>query len=237
MTTLVVLQPSYLPWLGYFDQMRRSDIFVFYDDVQYDKHGWRNRNRVKTAKGPCWLTVPVLNGGRMGQAIQDVEIASHAPWVRKHLHTIEQAYAHAPFAGRYLPALKDVLEKPWRRLIDLDVAVIALMCGWFGIQRPIHCASALGVEGDRNSRLLALCQYFGADRYLSGNSAKSYLDVSLFSSQGVTVDWQNFNHPSYEQLHGDFVPYLSALDLILNIGPESALLLEYGSQASLSSSA
>ncbi|CAO3441352.1 WbqC family protein [Azospirillum endophyticum] len=232
MTTLVVLQPSYLPWLGYFDQIHRSDIFVFYDDVQYDKHGWRNRNRVKTAKGPCWLTVPVLNGGRMGQAIRDVEIADHVPWVRKHLNTIEQAYAHAPFAGRYLPALKDVLEKPWRRLVDLDMAVIALMCNWLGIQRPMYRASDLAVKGDRNGRLLALCKYFCADRYLSGNAAMSYLDTSLFSSEGISVEWQNFDHPSYAQLHGEFIPYLSAIDLILNVGPESALLLKSGRQVS-----
>ena len=125
--TLVILQPGYLPWLGFFDQMRRSDVFVYYDDVQYDKHGWRNRNRIKTPSGPQWLTVPVRHSGLGSPRIVDVEIDSRTPWVRKHLASIRQAYAAAPFLRQYMPELEELLQRRWERLVDLDLAVAELM--------------------------------------------------------------------------------------------------------------
>ena len=181
MTTLVVLQPSYLPWLGFFDQVRRCDRFVFYDDVQYDKEGWRNRNRIKSAAGPVWLTVPVRTRGRMGQPINEVEIANATPWAPKHLKTIEEAYARAPRRDHYLRPLAELLLRKWERLADLDMALSRLMCVWFGLDRPMVRASELGIEGDRNTRLVALCRHFGADTYLSGNAAQAYLDVTMFA--------------------------------------------------------
>jgi hypothetical protein len=227
-TTLVVLQPSYLPWIGYFDQLRRCDYFVFYDDVQYDKNGWRNRNRVKSAGGPIWLTVPVLTLGRMGQAINEVEISNNVPWARKHVRTLEQAYARAPCRATYLPPLAEVLERPWQRLVDLDIAVIRLMCGWLDVERPMFRASALGIGGGQSERLVALCRHFGADTYLSGNAAQAYLDVGLFEANGVQVEWQNYAHPEYSQLHGAFLPYLSAIDLVMNLGEGGAAVLADG---------
>ncbi len=225
MTTLVVLQPSYLPWLGFFDQVRRCDHFVFYDDVSYDKNGWRNRNRIKAASGPVWLTVPVRTKGRMSQAIHDVEITNTIPWARKHLKTIAEAYAASQHRDAYLPALTELLERPWDRLADLDIAASKLMCGWFGLERPMHRSSELGIGGDRNARLLALCQYFGATTYFSGNAAQSYLDVGLFTEHGIQVEWQDFQHPEYPQLHGPFLPLMSALDLVLNVGEECSAIL------------
>ena len=225
MTTLVVLQPSYLPWLGFFDQVRRCDHFVFYDDVSYDKNGWRNRNRIKAASGPVWLTVPVRTKGRMSQPIHDVEITNTIPWARKHLKTVAEAYAASPHRDAYLPALAELLERPWDRLADLDIAISKLMCGWFGLQRPMHRSSELGIGGDRNARLLSLCQHFGVTTYLSGNAAQSYLDVGLFTDHGIQVEWQDFQHPEYPQLHGPFLPLMSALDLVLNVGEECSAVL------------
>jgi len=220
MTVVVVLQPSYLPWLGFFDQMRRSDVFVYYDDVQFDKHGWRNRNRLKSRAGPVWVTVPVLHGGLGPQRIDEIEIDNGRPWARKQIETIRQLYARAPHGGACLPELEDLLcGRAWERLVDLNLAVTALLAGWLGIRCRIARSSELGVAGGKSERLLAICQRFGADRYLSGDSAKDYLDVDLFTAGGVAVEWQNFQHPSYLQQHGDFVPYLSALDFILNVGP------------------
>lgn len=231
MTTLAVLQPGYLPWLGFFDQVRRCDVFVFYDDVQFDKHGWRNRNRIKTANGPVWLTVPVLHKGRMGQLVHQVEVDGRQDWARRHLRGIEQAYAKAPFASRYLPQLADLLNREWALLAELDIALTRMMCGWFGIDRPMHRSSQLDVEGDRNARLVALCRAFGARRYLSGNAAKSYLDVALFEAEGIAVEWQDFDHPVYPQLHGPFEAHMSALDCVLNTGPECAQILSAGGSA------
>jgi hypothetical protein len=222
--TVVVLQPGYLPWLGFFDQLHRADVFVYYDDVQYDKHGWRNRNRIKTQTGPSWLTVPVRHGGRGFQQILDVEIDARTPWARKHVASIHQAYARAPFVARYLPVLEELLERRWERLVDLDIACAALMAEWFGLRRRIERSSTLAIEGSRSERLVNMCRHFGATKYLSGEAAKDYLDIQLFQQHGVRVEWQQYVHPTYPQLHGEFVPYLSALDLLFNCGDEAPLI-------------
>lgn len=226
--TLVVLQPGYLPWLGFFDQMVRSDVFIYYDDVQFDKHGWRNRNRIKSPSGqPHWLTVPVRHSGLDWPRIVDVEIDNRTPWARKHVGTLRQFYARAPFLHRYLPELEELLQRRWGRLVDLDLAGVELICRWLGIARDVVRSSELGVTGDRSERLLALCRYFGARRYLSGNSATDYLDTDLFARHGIAVEWQNYVHPVYPQQHGAFLPYLSVIDLVLNCGDDSRSILTY----------
>jgi hypothetical protein len=222
--TLVVLQPGYLPWLGFFDQMRRADIFVFYDDVPFDKHGWRNRNRIKSPTGPHWLTVPV-HLERLGQPILEVEIDNRQPWARKHTGAIRQFYARAPHLKRYLPELEALLQRRWERIVDLDIALVEQMCGWLSLSRRTACSSRLAIEGERSQRLLNLCLHFGASRYLSGDAARAYLDVDLFARHHVEVEWQAYRHPVYPQQHGEFVPYLSALDLLLNCGERSAAIL------------
>ena len=233
-TTVAVLQPGYLPWLGFFDQLRRADVFVYYDDVQYDKHGWRNRNRIKTQNGPLWLTVPVKasTGGASAAPprILDVEIDSRTPWARKHVESVRQAYSRAPHLARYLPALEELLQGKWERLVDLDLACASLMASWLGLARRIERSSMLGITGERSERLVAICRHFNAARYLSGDAAQSYLDLSLFAQHGIQVEWQQYAHPSYPQLHGEFVPYLSALDLILNCGDEAPLIAFGGMQ-------
>lgn len=221
MTTVVILQPGYLPWLGFFDQMLRSDVFVYFDDVQYDKHGWRNRNRIKSATGPIWLTVPVLNAGRLGQKINEVEIDNRGPWARKHITAIAQNYARAPYLKTYLPQLDALLTRHWESLVELDLAVVELICKWIGIERQIERSSCLRIEGGQSERLLNICRHFQADRYLSGDSAQNYLDVKLFQHGGVQVEWQGYRHPTYPQLHGEFFPYLSVLDLVMNVGEKS----------------
>lgn len=224
--TVVVLQPGYLPWLGFFDQLRRSDVFVYYDDVQYNKHGWRNRNRIKTQSGPLWLTVPVRHSGLGFPRIIDIEIDARSPWARKHVQSIRQAYARAPYLPRYAPELEEMLERRWARLVDLDIAVAGMMARWLGISRPIMRSSELGITGERSERLVAICRRFGAKTYLSGDVAQDYLDTELFLRNGIHVEWQRFTHPVYPQLHGAFEPYMSAIDLILNCGDDSLPVLE-----------
>jgi len=219
MSSLVVLQPSYLPWLGYFEQMYRCDYFIFYDDVQYDKNGWRNRNRIKSSIGSQWLTVPVKTAGRHHQAIKDVEIDNSFYWARKHIASIEHNYANAPYLKKYLPELEEILFKEWFLLVDLNIAVTQLMCRWLKIDRQIIRSSELGISGDRSERLMRFCRHFDVDHYISGDSAKNYLDINLFLSAGIIVEWQRYKHMQYTQLHGDFTPYMSTLDLVLNVGP------------------
>lgn len=221
---VAVLQPGYLPWLGFFDQLRRADVFVYYDDVQYDKHGWRNRNRIKTQTGPTWLTVPVRHSGQGFQRTLDVEIDSRTPWQRKHVASLRQAYARAPYCRRYLAVLEELLQRKWERLVDLDIACVDLLAKWLGLQRQIERSSTLGIEGERSERLLNICRHFGASTYVSGDSAQGYLDVALFERHGITVEWQRFVHPIYPQLHGEFAPFLSAVDLLFNCGEEAPLI-------------
>jgi WbqC-like protein family len=228
--TLVVLQPGYLPWLGFFDQMRRADVFVYYDDVQFDKHGWRNRNRIKTPNGPLWLTVPVQhNGNTAPLRILDAKIDPTQRWARKHTRSIRQYYAQAPFLGRYLPELEELIERSWTHIVDLDLAVVSLLARWLSLAPAVYRSSELGIGGVRSERLINLCRHFGATRYLSGDAAQDYLDADCFAAEGVTVEWQNYRHPVYPQQHGEFVPYLSVIDLLLNCGDESPSILQQGS--------
>jgi hypothetical protein len=233
MTTLVVLQPGYLPWMGFFDLLRRADHFVYYDDVQFDKHGWRNRNRIKGPNGPQWLSVPVLHGGKGGQPIHRVRIDNSQPWRRKHIATLVQQYAKAPHVNPYLNELERMIERPWELLVDLDVAVAALISGWLGLKPPTLRSSELGVGGERNTRLVNLCRHFSATTYLSPNASKAYLDIKLFEDHGIQVVWQDYCHPVYPQLHGDFVPYLSAIDLVLNVGQDGRRILVDGNSYDL----
>ena len=225
--TAVVLQPGYLPWLGFFDQLREADVFIYYDDVQYDKHGWRNRNRVKGPDGPVWLTVPVRTHGRGRPRVCEVEIDG-ARWARQHVGTLRHCYARAAHARPYLDELEELLMRPWRLLAELDVAAVALACRWLGLEREMVRASALGVEGERSERLVALCGRVGAARYFSGAAARDYLDLGAFARAGVAVEFQEYRHPVYPQLFGAFVPYLSVVDLVLNAGSSSRSVLGIG---------
>jgi hypothetical protein len=193
--------------------------------VQFDKHGWRNRNRVKGPKGAVWLTVPVLHHGRMGQSILDVEIDDSQDWRRKHLSTVSQLYAHAPLLDTILPRLRDIIERPRPRLVSLNLALIDWLAAEIRISTPRYRASELDVGGDRSERLINFCHHFGATRYISGNAAQEYLDEARFAAAGIEVIWHNYSHPTYAQQHGEFVPYLSVLDLLLNVGAKSLSVL------------
>lgn len=224
MTTVAVLQPGYAPWLGFFRQMIDADIFVYYDDVQFDKHGWRNRNRIKGTAGPVWLSVPVRHSGRADQTVNETEIVE-GPWAKKQVRTVRQLYARAPHLEPYAAEFAEIIERPWSRLVDLDMALVDAMRRWFAIDTPLYRSSALGIGGGKVERLINICQHFGADRYLSGNAAKSYIDPALFEAARIELAWQDYPHPIYPQLHGDFISHLSALDLALNTGPEAARIL------------
>lgn len=225
MTSVAILQPGYLPWLGFFDQMAAVDIFVYYDDVQYDKHGWRNRNRIKVPGGSAWLTVPVFHTGLDKPLINEVRIDNTRDWSRKHSRTLRQNYARAEHASPYLDELEALLGKGWSMLVDLDLAVIELMRGWLHIRTKTVRSSVLGIHGSQSERLLSICRHLGATRYLSGASAREYLDVGKFEAENIRVEWQDYVHPVYPQQHGPFVPYLSAVDLIFNVGEQGLSLL------------
>ena len=231
MKTVAILQPSYLPWLGYFDQISRSDIFVFYDDVQYDKHGWRNRNRIKSATGePQWLTVPVQVKGKSGQLVKDVQINNESDWRHKHVSTLRHVYSHSP----YVKALADELTRELTfsdNLCELNIHLINWWCRKLKIEAKFVRSSELGIEGEQSERILKICQALNADNYLSGNLAKDYLDCEMFARGGVRVQWQDYNHPTYTQKGSDFLGYLSIVDLWLGEGEKSATFFATSSQS------
>ncbi len=222
---VVILQPGYLPWLGFFDQMYKSDVFVIYDDVQYDKHGWRNRNRIKTAQGIQWLTVPILTKGKDRPLVKDVLINSKMEWRQTHLRSIKQNYSRAAFFDTYFDMLENIYAKEWKYLIDVDMAFIFALMEKLGLTRRIEFSSSLGISGGETQRLVDICLHFRATDYLTGDAAKDYLDESLFSQNGIRLCYHGYQHPVYSQLYGEFIPYLSVVDLLFNHGGESLGLL------------
>jgi hypothetical protein len=222
-----ILQPGYLPWLGFFEQLAKTDVFVLYDDVQYDKHGWRNRNRIKTAAGPRWLTVPVIT--RQHTLIKDVAIDGGKDWARKHVLSLRQNYSKAPHFAKHFPAYDEALGRPWKLLADLDEHLIKVMAGQLGLDASrVVRSSSVGVHGGRDERLVALCRHFGAKVFYEGAAGKDYIDETLFLDHGVRVEYQDYRHPEYKQLFGPFVSHLSAVDLLFNHGPKSLAILTGG---------
>lgn len=221
-----ILQPGYLPWLGFFEQVYKSDVFVIYDDVQYDKHGWRNRNRIKTANGIQWMTVPVLVKGKQHPLIKDVRIDNSSNWRKKHLASITANYSKALYFDDYIGLFQRCLEREWEFLLDLDMEFISQFCEALGLKRNIFCSSDLGISGDKVDRLINICNHFGADVFYEGQAGKNYIDEDIFLQRGISVEYQDYQHPVYSQLYGDFVPYLSIVDLLFNEGPNSLSILK-----------
>ena len=224
---VAVHQPHYLPWLGYLAKWAAADLFVFLDTVQYEKNGWQNRNRIKTASGPQWLTVPVR--AHLGTSIADVAIDDTQPWARRHLKAIELAYAKATSFSRYADELRELYAKPWRGLGALAVTHACWLATAVGIETPSQLASNLSVTAtDPTERLVELCRAVGATTYLAGRDGARYMDLDRFRQAGIAVHAQAYEHPIYPQLHGEFVPFLSALDLLLTHGDDALAVLRGG---------
>ncbi len=227
---IAVLQPGYLPWLGFFDQEMSVDTFVIYDDVQYDRRSWRNRNRLKTPDGPVWITVPVEQKGKFDQIIRDVRIDNTRPWRKKHLGTVETFYKKAPYFETLFPEFRDLIDRDWEYLWRLDVALIEWLNRVIGIDTPLILACDLEVRGEKSERLLNICKKLGADEYYSGAAARHYLDVGMFDKAGIEVYYQEYVHPTYPQLHGEFISHLSALDLVMIAAPETLRIIRSGTK-------
>ncbi len=218
MTTVCIHQPDFLPWLGFFHRLKTCDAFVVLDNVQFIRRGWQHRDRIKTAQGPQWLTVPVKKKGRFDQLIGDVEIDETEDWRSKHMKTLESAYARAPFFTELFPKVRGIYAKRHRRLMDLNMDFIRFFCEAFGIEVETRFASAMDGAGNKSDLLAALTVAAGGQVYLTGTGSRDYLDEGVFEAAGIKVAWQAFELPEYLQLHGDFAPGLSAIDALLNCG-------------------
>jgi WbqC-like protein len=217
---LAAHQPQYLPWLGYFDKMDRVDLFVLLDDVQYKKNEWQNRNRIRTAEGWQWLTVPVHY--RFPMTIAEVAIDEASAWRRKHREALRIQYARAEHRDEILPPLAEMVEHRASGLSELNTRSIQVLADLLGVRTPIHLAStlqALPLEAD--ARLIDLCRRFGCATYLAGAGGQSYMDLEAYRRAGITVEIQSFRHPVYRQAHPGFEPNLSSVDLLMNLGPGS----------------
>ena len=222
---VAIHQPQYLPWLGYFDKMDQADCFVLLDNVQYKKNEWQNRNRVKTAAGPAWLTVPVTY--RFPARLDEVGVGE-GPWARKHAASLAASYARAPHWAEAKAFWEEFYRRPWPGLVDLNAATVEWLRERLDISTPLYRASELRPEEGPTRRLVDICRKVGGDAYLSGVDGAKYMEMELFEQAGIEVVFQRFEHPNYPQQFGDFVSHLSALDLVLNCGPASAGVLRSG---------
>jgi len=221
---VAVHQPQYLPWLGYFDKIDRADIFVLLDTVQYKKNEWQNRNRIKTADGWQWLTVPVTY--RFPQRIDEVAVNNRERWQHKQQQAIITNYGKAPFFAEMAPFIEEVLAPQWEMLSPLNIFTVKRLAAILGIETPLYVASELGeFPEDPDGRLIALTKHFGADTYLAGSGGREYMALDRYARSGVKVLFQEFRHPVYEQLFGAFEPCLSVVDLLFNHGGESLNIL------------
>jgi hypothetical protein len=212
------MQPTYLPWMGYFDLIDQSDLFVFLDNVQFDNRSWQQRNRIKMSQGPHWLTVPVYQ--RTGQKITDVRIYNEVNWRRKHWMTLTTGYQKSAFWSDVSPQLEGVYQQDWQALVDLNIYLIKLFCQMLGIESNFKRASQLeSIRGKKTDLLISICQSVGADLYLSPAGSKTYLTSdNHFKNNGIALKFHQYEHPTYPQLYGEFSPYLSIVDLMMNTG-------------------
>ena len=224
MTVGVILQPSYVPWRGVFDLIHRADVFVFYDDVQYDKHGWRNRNKIKTPTGTQWLTIPVSSKGNVetGLLLSDARVMWNQDWARKHAMTLRQCYGKAPFYAEYAPMLDAWYAKRPELLVDFTIETMLELAKVLGISNTRFVRSSeLGITGERTDRLVKILQKVSATHYLSGPSAKAYIDDAVFAEAKIGLEYIVYDYPEYEQLHPPYDPGVSVLDLLFMKGPSA----------------
>ena len=224
MTVVAIHQPQYLPWLGYFDKLYRCDVLCLLDTVQYKKNEFQNRNRIKTADGWQWLTVPVTY--RFPQRINEVGVNQTVDWQRKHLQAIKINYSKAPFFDTYYASFEQFYQKSYELIADVNVASIELLMELLGREGKLVLASSLQVETeDPTFRLVEVCKILGGDFYLSGIDGAKYMNVGMFKNHKVEVLFQNFKHPHYPQCYGPFEPNMSVVDLLFNCGPESLAII------------
>jgi WbqC-like protein family len=225
---VAIVQSCYIPWKGYFDLINQVDHFLLYDDAEYSKNTWRNRNRVKTASGTQWLTIPVAYSGRSRQRIDEVQV-SDPQWSRRHWKTLRQNYGQAPYFERYAAALEELyLQTAETRLSAINRMFIDHICLLLGITTTISWTSDLRTRGATSTgRLVQLCEAVGADVYLSGPAARVYLDREHFQQAGIEVNWMSYDgYPTYPQLHPPFDHAVTTLDLLFNVGSEAPRYLK-----------
>lgn len=221
---IAVVQSNYLPWKGYFDLIQSVDEFVLYDDVQYTKRDWRNRNEIKTPRGKIWLSIPVEVKGKFTQSIRETKIADRN-WRQRHWAAVENVFRRAPQFEAQREFVHALFERcRFGYLSEVNTFLLVEICRWLGIRTPIRQSSEYRYErGEKNEQLAALCRAAGADLYVSGPAARSYLNAEVFARSGVGVSYFDYSgYPEYAQLYPPFDHFVSVLDPIFNLGAQAA---------------
>jgi hypothetical protein len=216
---VVILQPSYIAWRGYFDQIRQADVFVFYDDVQYDRRGWRNRNQIKTRHGKQWLTIPVQKVAT-DTRIRDVRIDWSRPWAQNHLKCLSFSYGKAPWFKEYLPLLQSFYARRDEFLADLTIATSIALARELGFTstRFLRSSELPGIVGQKTDRIIHILQRLGATHYMCGPSASSYMEPAKFTAAGIPFEYVKYGYPEYPQLYPPYDANVSILDLLFMTG-------------------
>ncbi len=217
MRKAAIIQSSYLPWKGYFDIIHDVDTFVFLEDVQYTKHDWRSRNRIKTAGGVKWLSVPVTGG--ISQKICEAKIDNTQRWQEKHMRAIHHSYASCDFYKSYCDDLFSVFKKTYETISDMNIALVEKLSSLLGIETQTLNSRDIDAPGRKDDKLVEICLHVGADTYLSGPSAKNYIVEDKFRRAGIRLEYKDYEgYPPYRQPWGTFDPFVSVIDLLFCCG-------------------
>ena len=220
---LTAHQPAYLPWLGFFHKIVVSDIFVILDKVQYQKNYFINRNKIKTPQGETWLTIPVYTSGHLEKSILEMKIDNKIKWRKKHWKSIEINYRKTPYFLEYLDYFEGLYNKEWINLFDLLYENMKFFIKKIGINTKIYRQSELKFSKKKQDLILEMCDYFNSDIFVFGKDGKKYADINYFKDNNREIFFQDYIHPVYPQLYGEFIPNLSIIDLLFNVGAEKAL--------------
>lgn len=210
-------QPAYLPWLGYLSRIAESDIFVFLDSVQFEKNSYTNRNKIKTASGPLWLTIPVRLQGHLDKLLFEIEVDQSQPWLKKHLKSIEHSYRNAPDFSRKMALISDLYHRcDHVNFSNFCFEQLEFWLEQLDIKTKIIRSSSLGLNSRKSDLVLDICQSLGANSYLSGPFGRDYLDIGKFADVNIDLKFHEYKHPEYAQLHGDFIPAMGVIDFWFN---------------------
>lgn len=226
-----IVQPTFMPWLGFFALIDQCDKAILLDSVAFSKQSWQQRNRIRTSNGLEFVTVPVKTAGRLGQEIRHVEIIENG-FIRSLEGKIRHYYRGAPFFQQYFPVIFEVIKNSAKdkNLAQLNIKIIQMFVDILGIKTTLNLSSSLNIEADRSTLLVNICKYYSCNNYLSPQGSREYLeeDRGVFESNGISVSLQSFTHPTHSQMFQPFIPFASVLDLILNEGPRSLEIIRSG---------
>ena len=226
-------QPLFIPWIGYFDKISKTDLFVIVDNVQFTTAGWIRRNTIKGSSGPQKIIVPVKEKKHLGQNIRDVLIDSdgNSNWREKHIRTFAFCYGKAPYFNEVMTFLERTYSRGWKNICQFNIELIHAVCEYLEITTKVIISSENNIQGGKTDLIVDICEKTGADTFMLGmGGSAAYADREFIASKGISVIMQQFRHPEYPQLFGDFVPNLSILDLLFNMGPGSRDIVRSCSQ-------